>query len=48
MMKGLQFSHSRDVFHQNLKPKHVLIMEDGTMKIGEFSSSRVLATTDGT
>ena len=47
IMKALQFSHSRDVFHQNLKPKNVKIMEDGTIKLGEFSSSRVLATTDG-
>ena len=33
---GLEFAHSHDITHLNLKPSHVLLAEDGTAAISDF------------
>jgi serine/threonine protein kinase len=33
---GLTYMHSKHVFHRDLKPHNVLVMADGTCKIGDF------------
>ena len=34
--KGLEFAHSHDILHLNLKPSHVLMAEDGMAAISDF------------
>ena len=34
--KGLEFAHSKEVVHRDLKPGNVWLTEDGTAKIGDF------------
>ena len=46
-MIGLEFAHSRDVFHQDIKPENVFLMKDGSLKIGDLGISKVLVSADG-
>ena len=46
-MKGLEYAHSRDVFHQDIKPENILLKKDGSIKIGDLGISKVLVSADG-
>ncbi|KAA6400914.1 MAG: putative Serine/Threonine kinase domain protein [Streblomastix strix] len=43
---GLNFIHSNNVIHRDIKPDNVFIMEDGTARIGDFGLSRILEDKD--
>ena len=38
---GLQFIHSRGIIHRNLKPDNVLVSSSGTVKLADFTLSRM-------
>ena len=47
VLKPLAYAHSLDVFHSDIKPENVFIMEDGSLKLGDFGICKVLASTQG-
>jgi len=34
--KALQYCHSKNVMHRDIKPENLLLMSDGTLKLGDF------------
>ncbi|MFQ6040580.1 MAG: SUMF1/EgtB/PvdO family nonheme iron enzyme [Candidatus Poribacteria bacterium] len=39
---GLAYAHQNRIIHRDVKPKNVLIAEDGTAKVGDFSIAKLL------
>ena len=37
--EGMKYIHSHKIIHLNLKPRSILISEDGTIKIGDFKNA---------
>ena len=46
ILKGLNYAHSRKVFHQDIKPDNIFLTEN-SVKLGDFGVSRILASTSG-
>jgi len=42
LLTGLSFVHHQGVMHRNLKPDNIFITVAGTVKIGDFTTTRVL------
>lgn len=42
MLVGLSYVHHQGVMHRNLKPDNIFITEDGLVKIGDFTTTRML------
>jgi serine/threonine protein kinase len=40
IIEAVQYFHHRCVIHRDLKPKNIFLMEDKTIKIGDFGVSR--------
>ena len=38
----MQFAHSNDVMHLDLKPGNIFVKEDNTLKIGDFGICKVV------
>ena len=43
---GLQYAHSRDVVHLDLKPQNVFVKANGTLKLGDFGICKVFLQSD--
>lgn len=41
VFNGLQFIHSKGIIHRNLKPDNVLVSHNGTVKLADFTLSRM-------
>lgn len=41
ILKGLEYSHSRNVIHRDIKPANILITEDGRVKLSDFGIAKV-------
>jgi serine/threonine protein kinase len=41
LLKGLRYCHESGLMHRNLKPHNILVEEDGTIKISDFTLSRI-------
>jgi len=41
ILKGLKYCHQSGLMHRNLKPHNILVQEDGTVKISDFTLSRI-------
>jgi serine/threonine protein kinase len=41
IFQGLQFIHSRGIIHRNLKPDNILLNRSGTVKLADFTLSRM-------
>ncbi|CAD8094946.1 unnamed protein product [Paramecium sonneborni] len=41
ILQGVEACHRLNCIHRDIKPKNILIQEDGTLKIGDFGSARV-------
>jgi len=39
LIEGLQYVHSKRIFHRDLKPQNIMVAEDGTCKIADFGIS---------
>ncbi len=46
LASGLQYLHSYDIMHRDLKPQNLLITEDGHLKLGDFGFARSLPRDD--
>ncbi|KXN85421.1 Serine/threonine-protein kinase HT1, partial [Leucoagaricus sp. SymC.cos] len=44
IISGLEYLHGMEIFHADLKPKNVLISDDGHALLADFGISRVVAT----
>jgi eukaryotic-like serine/threonine-protein kinase len=40
LLEALQFAHSHDIVHRDIKPTNVMILKDGTVKVMDFGLSR--------
>ena len=48
LMKGVQYLHSCEVLHRDLKPKHLLFdTRTGTLKVASLDMSRASMAQDG-
>ena len=39
----MKYIHFRKIIHRDLKPSNILIVDDGTIKIGDFSVSKLMS-----
>ena len=46
LCSGLHYAHERGVLHRDVKPAHVLIAEDGMVKVTDFGIAQVLGGTE--
>lgn len=44
--EGMAFIHSKKIIHRNLKPSNILVLNDGTIKISDFSISYLMSIKD--
>ena len=42
IFEGMKYVHHQSVTHRDLKPENILLTEDGTIKICDFGSAKVL------
>lgn len=42
ILSGLAWIHSKKIAHRDLKPENILVTSDGTVKICDFGSSKVI------
>jgi serine/threonine protein kinase len=38
---GLAYMHENHFIHRDIKPSNIFLMKDGTVKLGDFSISRL-------
>jgi serine/threonine-protein kinase len=43
--EGLAVAHARDVFHRDVKPNNLFVLEDGSLKILDFGIARLASST---
>ncbi len=48
ILSGLNYAHSKNVVHRDLKPKNIMIDSHGTIKIMDFGISKILDNRDMT
>jgi serine/threonine protein kinase len=44
IVAGLDHIHSKGYMHRDIKPSNIYLMCDGTVKVGDFSISRQVAS----
>jgi serine/threonine protein kinase len=42
ILQGMKHVHSQKIAHRDLKPENILLAEDGTVKICDFGSAKIL------
>jgi glycogen synthase kinase 3 beta len=42
IFEGMKYVHQQSVTHRDLKPENILLTEDGTIKICDFGSAKML------
>ena len=40
--KALSHAHERGIIHRDIKPQNIMLLRDGTIKVGDFGSTRTL------
>lgn len=47
ILAGLDFIHSQGMMHRDIKPKNIMVAEDGTMQVADLGFVRAIAMLDG-
>jgi serine/threonine-protein kinase len=45
LLDALEYSHSHGVVHRDIKPANILLLADGTVKVGDFGIARIESST---
>lgn len=45
ILKGVEHAHRAQIIHRDLRPANVLVSEDGTLKVADFGTSRIIDRT---
>jgi serine/threonine protein kinase len=40
IVQAIQYIHSHNIVHRDMKPDNIFLMKDGTIKIGDFGVAR--------
>ncbi|KAA6380131.1 MAG: putative protein kinase,serine/threonine-protein kinase [Streblomastix strix] len=43
---SLNFMHNKNVIHRDIKPENIFIMNDGSIRLGDFGLSKVISSKD--
>ncbi|KAA6341276.1 MAG: hypothetical protein EZS28_052469, partial [Streblomastix strix] len=46
IIRSLDYFHSKGISHQNIKPDNIFLMENGSIRLGDFGHSKVLLDRD--
>jgi len=39
---AVKHSHARNILHRDIKPENIMLMKDGTIRLGDYGVARVL------
>jgi eukaryotic-like serine/threonine-protein kinase len=45
LLDALEYSHSHGVVHRDIKPANIILLADGTVKVGDFGVARIESST---
>ncbi len=44
ILRALQHAHEKGIVHRDIKPQNIMMLEDGTIKVGDFGIARITSS----